>query len=73
MALQAWIVLGLAEFVILGFITAKLVNHYASKFAPFYSLLTVFIAWCVPSLDAATPVQVAEHCTYYAPTVHPST
>ena len=45
MAIPTWLVLGLFEFIILGFIAAKLVNYYASKHAPFYSLLTVFTAW----------------------------
>ncbi len=45
MAVPTWLVLALLEFIVLGVFAGWMVRFYASKSSPFYSLLTVFVAW----------------------------
>jgi hypothetical protein len=41
------VTLAAVEFVILAFVTAFVLRHYASKTTPWVALITVFISWCV--------------------------
>lgn len=50
MAIPLWVSLAILQFFVLGVFTLYMVRHYASKNAPRFSLIIVFISWYVATL-----------------------